>query len=254
MQNFSSQPGDSLTSVEAQEVLKAWTNRQQAQGVDASVNSVTALAAGLGVSEDDVRKMLEDIRVQQRSQQIASGYLEQEQKHRKRLDITAAIGAGIALLVLGLAVILFLAFTHSSVRETNFNETPIAVSGNVPGLPGTISGLPEIHGGKSIMSSENGTTTIIDQNGIHIHKADGQEIQIDDPSALSRVAGQLGQIKGREAAETVKRQGKPLTEQQTKDLTDLSKQDADLKQAVKEVTDSLKDTPEPPTAPPASGR
>lgn len=254
MQNFKSEPGDNLTAGEAQEVLKAWTNRQQAQGVDTSVNSVTALAAGLGVSEDEVRRMLEDIRVQQRSQQIASGYLEQEQKHRKKLDITAAIGAAIALVVLGLAVVLFLTLARRSAREAPYNPPPIAVPGEIPGLPGTISGLPGIQSGKSIMSSENGTTTIIDQNGIHIHRADGQEIQINDPSALSRVAQQLGQIKGREAAETIKKQGKPLTEQQTKDLTDLSKQDADLKKAIKAVTDSLNETPEPPNAPPASGR
>jgi hypothetical protein len=240
MQNFSSESGDNITAVEAQEVLKAWTNRQQAQGVDSSVNSVTALAAGLGVSEDDVRKMLEDIRVQQRSQQIATGYLAQEQKHRKRLDVTAAVGAAIALIVLGLFVAIFLTIARRSVRQIDLNNAP-------PPIPSPASQPLTVR-------DPDGTTTTIDDNGIHITRPDGQEVQLNDPQARGRIARQLGEIKGREAAELIKKQQGPLTKQQEKEFTDPTKQGPDLRQAIKEVTDSLKETPQAPQPPPATGR
>ncbi|MEA2553084.1 MAG: hypothetical protein QOJ65_1260 [Fimbriimonadaceae bacterium] len=104
MQNFSSNPQDSLSAQEAHEVLSAWANRPQASGVDPNVQSVQALAAGLGVSEDEVRRMVEDVRVQHRSHQIAAGILAKENVTRRRLDVTAAIGASIAIILVAIAV------------------------------------------------------------------------------------------------------------------------------------------------------
>src|SRR5438309_691727 len=114
MQNFSQSQSDKVSAEEAQQVLAAWANRQQAQRVDSTVGSVSALAAGLGVSEADVQRMLEDIRVQHRSQEIAQGILQQEQKQRKRSDVSAAIGAAIALVIIGLCIAAFFLFTRST--------------------------------------------------------------------------------------------------------------------------------------------
>ena len=241
MQNFNSEQGDSLSAVEAQEVLKAWTNRQQAQGVDPSVGSVTSLAAGLGVSEDEVRRILEDIRVQHRSQQIAAGILQQEQKHRKRLDVTAAIGATAALCVIAFIVAAIVAFGHRSRRADVFIPAPPAP---IPGAAST----------NVISETEaDGTTTVIDQNGIHIVHPNGTTVQINDPQAINKLAAKLGEIKGREAAEKMKSQGGKLTEEQKKELN----QEADIKKAMKEMTkglDTSSDTPTPPPATPANGR
>lgn len=103
MQNYNQ--GDAVSSAEAQQVLSAWANRQQAQRADPGANSVQALAAGLGVSEDQVRQMLEDIRVNQRSQQIAAGIIDQQQKQRKRSDINAAFIAAAVIVIMAIIAI-----------------------------------------------------------------------------------------------------------------------------------------------------
>src|ERR1041385_6659473 len=100
MQNFQSDSGNTISSQEAQEILATWADRRKAQGIDPDIGSVPALAAGLGVSEDEVRSMLEDIRVHRRSQELAANIVDQKLRLRKRSDVNAAIVAAVVIVVL----------------------------------------------------------------------------------------------------------------------------------------------------------
>ena len=252
MQNFSNPTADDVSANEAQEVLKAWTNRQQAQGVDPSVNSVQALASGLGVSEDEVRKMLEDIRVQQRSQQIAAGILQQEQKHRKKMDTTAAIFAAVAIVVVGLAFIIFFA-VRKGVQTLPPPPAQQTVSSDIPPIA-PLAPLASAQGAPLTIHSKDGTTTIIDQYGIHIQKPDGKEIDITNPTARSQLAAKVAELKAEEAAKLAKKQGGKLTPEQLKQLEDVSNASDDIDKALKSISDGDSLPQAPPATPAPSGR
>ncbi len=130
MQQFDSQNPNSVSQQEAQEILATWANRRQAQGVDPGVNSVSALASGLGVSEEEVRQMLEDIRVHKRSQEIATGIISHQQRERKRSDVSAAIIAAVIFVVVGLAIALFV-FARP-VPVSRVDERSKIVDDNIP--------------------------------------------------------------------------------------------------------------------------
>src|SRR3569832_1465181 len=102
MQQFGPDNSNDVSAQEAKEILATWANQRQARGVNPDVNSVPALAAGLGVSEEEIRQMLEDIRVHKRSHEIAEGILNQQQKERKRSDVNAAVVAAIILVAVAI--------------------------------------------------------------------------------------------------------------------------------------------------------
>lgn len=161
MQNFESNPQDSLSAQEARAVMEAITHRQQAAGANLDGKSVETLANGLGVTQDEVRKILEDIRVQRRSEQLAAGILNQEQKHRKRLDVTAAIGAAIAILLVVVAVTGFL-FVRS--RSSNVTVTlPDPVPIEVPAPP-----APVVNTGMVRAVNDDGTVSYVGAGGVHV--------------------------------------------------------------------------------------
>lgn len=123
MQNFDPSPRETLSAQEAHQVMEAFAAQKRSTGVP-DQSSVGALAAGLGVSEEEVRKIVEDIRVQRRSEQIAANILHEQGQHRKKLDVTAAIGAAIAIIVVGLAVTGYFVFGRGG---------GVAVGGAAPG-------------------------------------------------------------------------------------------------------------------------
>ena len=125
MQNLNPGSGDNVSASEAQEILSAWANRMAAQNVDPGVGSVQALATGLGVSEDHIRHMLEDIRVHKRSQQIAAGIIDQQQQQRKKSDVNAAVIAAIVLVAMVLiAIPTFLYLRGGSTAGTATTPAP----------------------------------------------------------------------------------------------------------------------------------
>lgn len=84
----------------------------------------------MGVSEDEVRRIVDDIRINNRSHEIASGIIQQENARRKRLDSTAALTAAIAFVIVGLVAIGGFVFWNSRADatppaiETHFSFPP----------------------------------------------------------------------------------------------------------------------------------
>lgn len=136
MQQFENDPADRLTPGEAETVMRRLSGRGDLRAVGTSVGSVSALAAALGVSEAEVRALVEDARVQARSEQIAAGILEHERKGRRKLDVTAAVGAAIALVVMAIVAAGFFVWKGSQSE---------ALAPLPPPSGGIISiGIPEI--------------------------------------------------------------------------------------------------------------
>ena len=200
MQKFG--PDESVTTQEAQQILAAWADRRQAHDVDASAGSVSSLASGLGVSEDEVRRMLEDIRVQKRSQELAAGIVNKQLEHRKRSDINAAIIAAAVLLVLiviGAGCFMFVRGLrhHGSNIDTTIETGPdgTMITGpngkhtfirGGPGLPTNIPPSANVNDDSSALyvSPLGYTTNISPGEYIHVGK-DGSRVHLSGAQAVT---------------------------------------------------------------------
>lgn len=194
MQEFESGNRDSLAPDEAREVLQAWANRRQASGVDAGVNSISALAAGLGVSEDEVRRMVEDIRVHQRSQQIAAGILTQENARRKNLDVTAAIGAAIAFIVVALAAGAFF-ITRTKVSGPTTVITPVVEGIPTPPAPPAAISTP----GAMHIETDDGSVIDINGAGVNVKSSDGSITSVAQASVRAQLMRQISELEKQKA-------------------------------------------------------
>jgi len=188
MQQFDPGNPNSLSPQEAQEILATWANRRQAQEIDPAVNSVAALASGLGVSEEEVRQMLEDIRVHKRSQQIAAGILDHQQKERKRSDVNAAIIATVVLaiiVVVGLAIYYFNPF-RSYVRPPDTTVPPaehlqIDIPPIAPVMPAVGPGLGKA---KLIHAGTDGHVITFTSNSLTDVSPNGNITNLSDQAAI----------------------------------------------------------------------
>ena len=197
MQKFDSE-SNNVSSEEAQEILAAWTNRRQAQGIDPGVGSVPALAAGLGVSEDEIRHMLEDIRVQKRSHEIAAGIIGEQQKHRKRSDVTAAaIAAAVLVLfvLIGGALMMFRGNAAATTLPPPGSPAPVAAeaaSGNTATAPTAPTPVPPGHPDLSELGNvlTQDDTSVVHTSGLHgITNIDQQSYIRTDASGTSNLSG-----------------------------------------------------------------
>lgn len=190
-QDFDSGSNETLSAQEARMVMEAFTRRHPQAPAHLDANSVQAMASGLGVTETEIRRMLEDVRVQQRSEQMAAGILQQQHKHRKQLDVTAAIGAAVAIIVVVIAVAGYLFFRPRSESI----ETPGPVSGPVTWTgPEPPQGLPapniSADGGDLTVASADGSAIHLGEDDLAISKADGTAIHMgDDGVTISRADG-----------------------------------------------------------------
>ena len=247
MQNFSSNPQDSLSAQETQDLLQAWANRQQAMDVSPDVASIPALAAGLGVSEAEVRRMVEDMRVQRRSQEIAAGVLEQQNQHRKKLDVTAAIGAAIALCLLAVAAIAFFAFGNRGPVE-GIPPPGIAVQSDPPfNFPPPATPGPPNVGGTHIERADGTVMDISSDGHVHIEKPDGTVIDAVGEQGLQELNQEAAQLQEQIATEQAKSSSKSDPK-----VAQLKAQIDGLKARIKDLEkNAAKGTPAPEAA---SGR
>jgi len=235
MQNQHQPTSNAVSPEEAQQVLSAWSNQQQAQGVDPRVDSVQALAAGLGVTETQVRQMLEDIRVQHRSQEIAAGIIDEQQKQRKRSDVTAAAGAAIALVVIALLVAAFFMFGQ---RGSNSGLPPL------PPRPTPVI-VQEATQNVVNMVGPDGKVTVINDEGYHLVEPNGSAVVLTGDEALAAVRQQIASLMNentslRKKGELTKEQSDKLKQNQS-DIEKLNRGLAILERA--------KESTPPPSAP-----
>jgi len=189
MHNFG--PDDSISSQEAQQILAAWANQRQAQAVDATAGSVSSLASGLGVSEEEVRQMLEDIRVQKRSQELAAGIVNKQLAHRKRSDVRAAIIAAVALLVLALVAIGGYAMLHRASNETQIitGVTPL------PPVPEPdFDPLDSSENSATNLGPDGQITTINEHTFVH-HERDNSNLTLSGQAAVDEVTRRIPETK-----------------------------------------------------------
>jgi hypothetical protein len=247
MQNLNPGSNDSVTTSEAQQILAAWSNRMAAQGVDPQVGSVQGLAANLGVSEDHVRQMLEDIRVQKRSQALAAGIMEEQHKHRKKSDVNAAIVAAIAILLVVIGAGAFFFFADRGVNPAVSSSEQIThVTVPIPEIPPIPNfGNPPLfvdRGDRVAWIGVDGHTITIKADGTYTEIIPGgSTVSMRGKQALDRVGERIQEEKKRIETLTATRE---RTEFQEGELTE-AKQILAALQSGEKLLKAQIDTPLP---------